>query len=99
IAKLIDDERARAEEATKDWMLKQTSRRGVFMLLFFVATVLLYAEGAGDIRLKPLAETHTEIFVDLALAVQKHWQAQESTNTTPPGNRNSPRESTREQKD
>jgi hypothetical protein len=54
------------------------------MLFFFTAMMLLYGSGAADIRLKPLGETHPEIFVQIALAVQHYQQAQASRSTTPP---------------
>jgi hypothetical protein len=85
IAKLVDDARALIPEPAGQSLLQERSRRNVFMHFFFIAMMLLYASGAADIRLKPLGETHTEIFVQLALAAQEYQRAQASMSKAPPG--------------
>jgi DNA-binding MltR family transcriptional regulator len=43
------------------------STREVFLMCFNAASMLLYVEHAGEIRLKPLGETHQQLFVEFAL--------------------------------
>jgi hypothetical protein len=74
IAKLINA--ARSSFVPKDKSLRET-----FLLIFYAALMLLYTEGSADTRIKPLGETHPDLFVQLALAVQVYQQTLASVST------------------
>jgi len=65
------------------------SLRDRFMVMFQAAILLLYAEGATDIRIKSLGETHPQIFTELAVQVHAFQQTQASTRTKPSGSQGS----------
>jgi hypothetical protein len=62
------------------------STREVFLMCFNAASMLLYVEHAGDIRLQPLGETHQELFVEFALLEQTYSTRPVGTKVAPSEN-------------
>jgi len=57
--------------------------RDAFMVRFYPALLLLYGLNPSDIRIKPVGETHPELFVNMALAIQLFLQQQASKPQAP----------------